>query len=292
MTPRKGLQLALLLPLATALSVASEAGAQAHDRLPRTIDSAEVETLAHHHPQWAIAANDAGPVPANLKIENITLVLARSSQQEQAFEQLLRDQQDPASPDYHNWLTPDEIGQRFGLSDDDLATLSGWLQSHGLQVNWVSPSRVFIGFSGTAASVGSAFGTELHYYNVNGKQLLSVSSDPTVPAALAPVIRAVRGLFTIEERPFHFATPEQSNAPNLTISSGGTTYYFLAPADFATIYDLPAGVTGAGTTIGIVAEARTDAADFNNFKSLTGSTFPNPTEVIPTAFGGVDPGPA
>jgi subtilase family serine protease len=140
--------------------------------------------------------------------------------------------------------------------------------------------------------VGRAFGTELHYYKVSGKQLLSVSSDPTIPESLAPAIRSVRGLFTIEERPFHFAAPEEAIAPNLTISSGGTTYHFLAPDDFATIYDLPAGVTGAGTTIGIVAEARTDAADFNNFKSLTGSTFSNPTEVIPTAFGGVDPGPA
>ena len=292
MTPRNGLQLAILLPLATAVFVGSEAGAQAPDLLPSVIDSAQVQTLAHHHPQWAVAANDAGAVPANLKTENITLVLARSSQQEQAFEQLLRDQQDPTSLDYHHWLTPDEIGQRFGLSDNDIGALSGWLQSHGLQVNWVSPSRIFVGFTGTAANVGRAFGTELHYYKVNGKELLSVSSDPTIPAALAPAIRSVRGLFTIEERPFHFATPEEAIALNLTISSGGTTYHFLAPDDFATIYDLPAGVTGAGTAIGIVAEARTDAADFNNFKSLTGSTFSNPTEVIPTAFGGVDPGPA
>ncbi|HEY1804621.1 MAG TPA: protease pro-enzyme activation domain-containing protein [Terracidiphilus sp.] len=292
MTPRNVVQLAFFIPLTTAMFLGSGARAQTPDRLPRAIDSAKLLTLPHHHPQWAAAANDAGPVPANLKIENATLVLARSSQQELAFEQLLRDQQDPASPEYHHWLTPDEIGQRFGLSDNDIALITTWLQSQGMQGIWVSPSRVFVGFSGSAANVGQAFGAELHYYNVNGRQLISASSDPTVPAALAPAIRSVRGLFTIEERPFHFVTPMQSNAPNLTISSGGTTYHFIAPGDFATIYDEPTGLTGAGTTIGIVAEARTNPADFNNFKSLTGSTFPNPTEVIPTAFGGVDPGPA
>jgi hypothetical protein len=286
------LQLALYLPLAAVVFSGSLASAQALDRLPRDFDSAHVQPLANQHPHWAIAANDLGSVPAELPVNTITLALARSSQQEQAFEQLLRDQQDPSSPDYHHWLTPDEIGERFGLSDNDIAVITAWLQSQGLQVSWVSPSRLFVGVTGTAANVGLAFGTELHYYNVNGKKLVSVSSDPIIPEALAPAIRSVRGLFAIEERPAHFATTMVSTQPNLTIPSGGTTYHFIAPGDFATIYDLPAGVTGAGTKIGIVAEARTNAADFNNFKSLTGSTFPNPTEIVPTAYGGVDPGPA
>ncbi len=292
MTPSKGFEIAILLPLATAVFVACQASGQVPDRLPRVIDSAQVKTLAHHHPQWAVAANDAGTVPSNLRIENLTLVLARSNEQELAFQQLLQDQQNINSPEHHHWLRPDEIGERFGLSGNDIATVTTWLESQGLEVNWVSPSRLFIGFTGTAANLSRAFGTEFHYYNVNGKELVSVSSDPTIPASLAPAIRSIRGLFTIEERPFHFAASEQSNAPDLTISSDGTTYHFLAPGDFATIYDLPTDATGAGITIGIVAEARTNAADFSNFKSLTGSAFSNPTEVIPTAFGGVDPGPA
>jgi subtilase family serine protease len=292
MISRKSLQLLVLAPIAAGLLALGVARAQVADRIQGSIDPAQIQPLANHHPMWAVAADDAGPVPANLPIQSITLVLARSSQQEQAFEQLLRDQQDPASPEYHHWLTPNEIGERFGLSDNDIATLTGWLQSQGLQVSWVAPSRTFIGFTGTAANVGRAFQTELHYYTVNGKQRMSVSSDPMIPAALAPAISSIRGLFTIEDRPSHFATTVQSSSPNLTVSSGGVSYHFLAPGDFATIYDVPASLTGSGTTIGIVAEARTDAADFTNFKSLTGSTFGNPTEVIPTAYGGIDPGPA
>jgi hypothetical protein len=80
MTPRNGLQLALLLPLAAVLFSGSRAGAQASDRLPRDFDSAQVETLANHHPQWAVGANDSGAVPAELPLSTITLALARSSQ--------------------------------------------------------------------------------------------------------------------------------------------------------------------------------------------------------------------
>ncbi len=45
-------------------------------------------------------------------------------------------------------------------------------------------------------------------------------------------------------------------------------------------------------TIGIVSWSRTNSADFDNFRSKTGATFSNPTEVVPTAYGGIDPGPA
>lgn len=180
------------------------------------------------------------------------------------------------------------MGQRFGLSQQDIATITGWLESQGLHVNWVAPSGVFIGFGGTAADVGRAFGTELHNYNVNGKMRISVASDPAIPAALAPAIKSVRGLYTINDHPTFQAALAPADAPMLTTTSG----HFLAPADFNTIYNVPASQSGAGETIGIVSWAHTYMTDFNNFKTQTGATFANPTEVVSTAFGGVDPGPA
>jgi hypothetical protein len=271
---------------------AGQVCAQAADRIARTPDLGPLEKLANHHPAWAVPANDTGIVPADRQLDNLTLVLARSPEQEQAFEQLLKDQQDPSSPEFHHWLTPGEIGERFGLSPGDIATVASWLQSQRLRVNWVAPSGIFIGFGGTAADLGRAFQTEFHFYNVKGRQRISVASDPTVPVALAPVIRAVRGLFTPGERPNHFAQHKLWNSPAMTFDDGGLLFAFVAPADFALIYDLPSSLTGAGTTIGLVEQARTDMADFTNFKIATLTTFANPTEVIPTAFGGVDPGPA
>ena len=60
--------------------------------------TAEVTTLADQHPQWANPANDAGLLPADRTLDNITLVLARSPQQEAAFQQFLADQQSPPRP--------------------------------------------------------------------------------------------------------------------------------------------------------------------------------------------------
>jgi subtilase family serine protease len=221
-------------------------------------------------------------------LPQLTIVLSRSPQQESAFEKLLVEQQNPASPNYHRWLTPTEIGERFGLSQQDIASVTGWLQSEGLHVTWVSPSGIFIGFGGSAADIGRAFQTELHHYSVNGVQRFSVSSDPMVPTMLAPLIRAIRGLYTVDEPPLLRFTSLNSLSPELTVSGD----HFLTPADFATIYDIPGGAQGTGETIGIVGESRTDSADFANFDTLTGADIAKPTEIVPTAYGGVDPGPA
>ena len=63
------------------------------------------------------------------------LVLKRSPEQQAALEKLLAEQQDKSSPNYHKWLSPDEFGQQFGASDQDIQKITSWLQSHGFQVN-------------------------------------------------------------------------------------------------------------------------------------------------------------
>jgi subtilase family serine protease len=264
-------------------------GVQARSLISGEVDPYQVRPLLNHHPLWANPANDIGPVAPDKTMEALTLVLTRPAEQERAFEQFLAEQQDSASPNYHHWLTPAEVGERFGPSDSDIAAITDWLQAEGLHVNWVAPSKTFIGFSGAVADVSRVFQTEVHTYFVRGKERISVSSDPTIPEAVGPVIMAIHGLYTIDEQPQHIATAKQSARPQITTSNGS---HFIGPGDFAKIYDLPASVTGAGMTIGIVGRSRTDFADFDNFKSLVGANFTDPTEIVPTAYGGVDPGPA
>lgn len=178
MSSSKPLRIILFSLLAASLPAGGLAHAQAADRITQAIDPAQMQVLANHHPLWAIPANDAGALPANQPIENVTLVLARSAEQEKTLDQLLSDQQNPASPEFHHWLTPVEMGERFGLSDSDIAAINGWLESQGLQVNWVASNRILIGFGGTAASMGRAFQTEFHNYKIHGQSRISVASDP------------------------------------------------------------------------------------------------------------------
>ena len=256
--------------------MAAALGVAAHAQAPNTV--AEPRALEGHVPAWAKDANFDAPMPAEQTMGQMTLVLARHPDREQAFEQLLTDQQDPSSPQYHHWLTPSQIGERFGLSDAELDNVRYWL----------APGRNFIGFTGSAGDVSRAFASDVNYYSVKGERKFSIASAPRLPGAVSSLVKSVRGLSTTDERPQHQMRPVSSASPLVTNGSD----HYVAPADFSVIYDVPSTYTGKGVKIGLVGRARVDTADLVNFRQKTATTFANPTVIVPTAFGGVDPGPA
>jgi subtilase family serine protease len=276
--------------------------AQGADLVRTPVNSANRVTLTGHHPAWANPRNDAGSVPADFAMNSLTLVLARSPQTEQAYTQFLQDQQNPASPNYHHWLTPVEVGKRFGVSSHDIHAVTLWLQSYGLRIDSISNSRNRIIFSGLASAVTDAFGTEIHYFSVDGETRISVAADPQIPAALGKVVKSVSGLYTFKLHPqhqsktVHLPPLNMASDPEIvseaTISTGD---YVIFPADFAVIYDLnsvPSGINGAGQTIAVVARSRVCAEDITNFDSLAGVTINlvPANGIVPP--GGVDPGTA
>src|SRR5580658_8368681 len=108
--------LKLLLPLlASTLCFAAQA-----DRIKGPIDSSQAIPLAKSlHPQ-AQPQYDLGPVDPSMNLSYITLLMAPSPSQQKDLDQLLAQQQDRSSPFYHQWLTPQQFADRFGLSQNDL----------------------------------------------------------------------------------------------------------------------------------------------------------------------------
>jgi len=288
LSPRGILRLSWMVLCCLAVSVLPAGAVKVQSLVTTAVDTAKVTPLVQHHPNWATSTNLVAMVDDQEDFEQMTLVLTRPASQQAAFEQLLADQQNPASPSYHKWLTAAEIGERFGVSDADLAAVTGWLTGQGLHVNQIMPDRTMIQFGGTASNLGHTFHTTLNYYNLHGEKRLATATEPSIPLALSPVIKAIRGLFNVGEHPLH--TVSQLSLPEYTSSASGAHY--LAPGDFNTIYNIPPAYTGAGVTIGIVGWSRVSTTDLTNYRSMTSTTFPNPTEVIPTAYHGVDPGTA
>jgi subtilase family serine protease len=125
-------------------------------------------------------------------MDRILMELQSSPEQDAALEQLIAGQHDPASPHYQRWLTPEEFGAMFGPTQQDVDTVTQWLQSQGMRLDSIARGRRFVEFSGTAAQVERAFHTEIHQYEVNGETDVANSTDLAVPQALAPVIRGSR----------------------------------------------------------------------------------------------------
>jgi pseudomonalisin len=222
---------------------------------------------------FAAAAHADRPV-ADEPLEHVTVWLARSPAHERAFAEFRRAQDTPGSPHYHEWLTPTQIGERFGASDAELAQLTGWLRDRGFAVNRVASARTFIELAGSTDVAANAFGVEFH----RAASRLSIDREPTLP----PLVAGITGLVdsTATARPQH----------RFEAASGGGHY--IGPNDFATIYDLSplwnAGFTGAGQTIGVIGRARVYAGDLAQYAESTNFAIATPTVIL----AGPDPGPA
>ena len=115
----------LYLLLAT-LSVT--AWAAQPDRIVAPIDNNQTVVLKGNVSPKAQQQYDQGLVDPSMKLPFVTLLIQPSADQQAALKQLLAEQQDPSSPNYHKWLTPEQFGQRFGLSSADIVKITRWLR--------------------------------------------------------------------------------------------------------------------------------------------------------------------
>jgi subtilase family serine protease len=254
----------------------------------------------------ARAEFDRGAVPASLPMERMLMVLKRSPAQQTALEAFAAQQLDKSSPNYHQWLTPNQFGERFGASEDDIATITSWLQSRGFQVAGASHGRGVIEFSGDAGQVQEAFHTSIHSYMVNGHQRYANSTEASIPEALMPAVAGLRSLHNFPLRPASHmvgtfrksltsASAEAIHSnftfPNPCVANS-TCSFAVGPQDFATIYNITplysAGIDGTGETIAVVADSNITLSDVSQFRSLFGLPAKAPTVIVPP--GSQNPG--
>jgi len=301
----RGIQNTVLLLLAAAFCVSAAAQ---QNRITTTIDNhaqlitasvddANLVTLQGNTRPEANATNDLGRVADDLPLEHMMLQLRRSPQQEAAIEAYIDQLHDPASPNFHHWLTAKQIGQKYGLAPADIKVITGWLSSHRFTVNFVYPNRLVIDFSGTAGQVREAFHTEIHNLQVGTEKHIANMSDPKIPAALAPAVVGVVSLHNFMPRPMHQIVRPSAQPGHPMLTSGNAQ--FLAAADLETIYNFSPvfarGISGQGQTIVVIENSDIfAAADWNTYRSVFGLSSYSGTLVQshPTATGNncTDPG--
>jgi hypothetical protein len=269
--------------------------------ITRTVNEADLVTLPGNTRPEANAENDRGRLADNFPLEHMILLLRRSRVQEEALTGLIDRLHDPTSPYFHQWLTAQELGERYGLAKADIHTVTRWLKSHGFSVNTVYPNQFVIDFSGTAGQVHQAFHTEIHRLKVGDKEHIANMTDPQIPAALAPAVVGVVSLSDFMPEPMY---DSHANLTTGNCSAPTTpTCYYVVPADLATIYNLnplfEAGFSGQGQTIVLVEDSDVyRPANWTTFRSvlgLSGYSGGSFTEIHPAPPQGanncIDPGP-
>ncbi|MGB7600954.1 MAG: S53 family peptidase [Candidatus Sulfotelmatobacter sp.] len=258
--------------------------AEAKDRITSFIDEEQRVTLPGNRHPLANAQYDAGAVSPDFRMDRMLITLLPDSAQEDALIQLIDEQHNPESPYYHQWLTPQQYGELFGVSESDAAQVTAWLQGHGMEVEEVAAGRRSIIFSGNAAQVESAFHTSIHTYKIAAEVHHANASDPEIPKAFSGVVGGIVSLHDFRSEPMHTG----ARIPTSEFT-GGSSYY-LAPSDFATIYDLASlyqqSINGSGQSVAIVARSNLNIADVRQFRTA----FDLPANSPQIILNGTNPG--
>jgi subtilase family serine protease len=268
---------------AASLLLAATLGAQTPvARIQAQIDSSQLSVIPGSQHALAGIATDLGPMTSSARINGITLRFKRSVAQEAALDALIQAQQNPASPLYHRWLTPDQFAARFGTAQSDIDKVENWLEQQGFTVDSVNRSRTAIRFSGTVSQVESAFATRMHNYEVNGEKHFAPSTALSVPAAMAGVVADIHNLSNFRPRAAHIV-------PRRSFTSGQTGNVFFAPPDIVTTYDIgplySAGIDGTGQTIAIMGQSAVNVADIEAFEAAAGLKKKDPNLVLVPGTG-------
>ena len=278
----------------------SAAGFGEAPRITQTIDNSKVLTVQNTHLKFVDTKSAGSPLPDSFQMNHLQLVLKPSDARKAALASLIADQHDPKSSRFHQWVSPKEFGEKYGVADADIAALTAWLKSQGFTVNFVYPNKMQIDFSGTAGQVKAAFHTQEAVYSFDQLKETHIANtgDIRVPAAIASVVSGVMGLNDFHAKALnkgphvaHWDAGRKSMVLNasranrqkaggksqvVNIGYGGNnpqqSVRALVPNDMATMYGIKTiranGVTGKGVTIAVVSDRDMVASDWTNFESV------------------------
>ena len=270
--------------------------------------------VAENHPaemaQWAPLGRAAFYRRLNLKV-----FLALRNRAE--LSTVLAAQQDPASREYHHWLTPEDFAARFGPKASDYNAVADWLVSEGFEVTSANPHRPYVAFSGTVSQAERLFGVTI--LSTADDRLFGNPADPAVPARFAGIIARIEGLDNLrrfvpliqrhrqkDRAPVHRELspleivswangsftrepPFKLWAPNVVVDGYSPAF---GPADIQTFYDetplLNAGINGGNgkDCVAVVEDSNYTQAAVELFDT----TFSLPAAAITNSFPTTDPG--
>ncbi|GCE31449.1 hypothetical protein KDA_69330 [Dictyobacter alpinus] len=210
-----------------------------------TSKSASINHVIPGHviPALNNAAPDSQTDPNNVLHLSIGLTL----RDRDGLATLLERQNDPKSPYYQKYMTPQQFTARFSPTQSSVDMVTNYLRSKALTVNSVAPNRLFIDATGTVKQVEDTFAVIISNYTYNNRPVYAPRNEPSVPAVIAPLIQTIGGLSNLPIYPHHHVN---KNVKPLIGPGGGFT-----PSELRTAYGvnqlISAGYSGSGQTVAI-----------------------------------------
>ena len=121
-------------------------------------------------------------------------------QNKAAFDKAVDALYDPTSPTYHKWMTEEDL-KKYAPTKEQSDAVRKELESHGLEILSADENGFSIRARGTAANVESAFNTQLHEFQRNGKVFRANVVNARLSGAAGDYVAGVAGLESHQAQP-------------------------------------------------------------------------------------------
>jgi kumamolisin len=248
--------------------------------LANLLSQAQSQSVLTRHVRDVIANGEAqfvGQLPATQSVHFDVVLPLRDRG---GLENFLQELRDPASPFFHQFLTPQEFTARFGPSQEDWNALVAFAKTNGFEIVSGSRDAMDLRLIGTVANIEQAFHVTMGIYQDISKSRSFYSPDREPTTNLPFPLWHISGLdnYSIPHPKFvkksdyakaHGIDPE--TVVSHATTGSGPSASFLG-SDMRAAYYQGTALTGAGQNIGLFEYEGYDIADLNTYYSNVGQT--------------------
>jgi kumamolisin len=255
-----------------------------------TVCQAQSLPLMTRHVREAVVNGQAPLVGLLPATQSLLFDIALPLRDRPGLQGFIREQYDPASPHFHQFLTPQEVTARFGPSQADWDALVAFAKASGFEIIGGTRDGRDLQLSGTVANIEKAFHVTLGVYQdpTEDRTFFAIDREPTVDLPFQ--LWHITGLDNDSKpHPLYVKKSDYAKAhginPDKIVSNAttgsGPDASFLG-SDMRAAYYEGTALTGTGQNIALFEFAGTDLADLTAYYENAGQTEPYTPTLIST----------
>jgi uncharacterized repeat protein (TIGR01451 family) len=224
------------------------------------------QQLRGHVPE---AARRLTPLGRENSAERLKLAIGLPLRNQNELTNLLQQIYDPASTNFHHYLTPEEFTARFGPTEEDYGAVAQFAQRNGFTVTTTHPNRVVLDVEASVGDIERALHVQMRTFQhpTEARTFHAPDTEPTVDLAV-PILH-ISGLDNYSlPHPNSKIRPAEVETSATPMSGSGPNGAYRGN-DFRTAYSV-GPLTGVGQTVGLLQFDGYYAADIASYESQAG----------------------
>ncbi|MGA2138690.1 MAG: protease pro-enzyme activation domain-containing protein [Verrucomicrobiia bacterium] len=244
-------------------------------------------TLPSHVP----ASAHGQPVDRLPGSTRLNLAIGLPLRNQEALTKLLQQIYDPGSPQYRQYLTPEQFTEKFGPTEQDYQAVIDFANRSGFRITATHPNRVLLDVNAAVADIEKALHVTMRVYRhpTEGRRFYAPDVEPSVGLEI-PVLD-ISGLndFTRPHPAGLKMAPRQGTTRARPADGSGPSGNYMG-YDFRAAYAPGVSLTGSGQTIGLVQFDGYSPSDITAYESAAGLPSVTLTNVYIDGFDGTPSG--